>query len=101
MHVQEMNILIDCSRMKQKLAFQETRRKQLQLFRLKWNTDWQLLQPITNQQPKDYKEPINKSEDKVRSFNNTVNKYMSSKLEDKVINGKNLLTLPSTKNFIT
>jgi hypothetical protein len=59
------------------------------------------LQPITNQQPDDYKEPINKSEDKVRSCNNKVNKHMSSKLEDKVINGTNLLTLPSTKNFIS
>jgi len=26
---------------------------------------------------------------------------MSSKMEDKVKKGKNLLTLPSTKNFIT
>jgi hypothetical protein len=47
-----------------------------------------------------YKEPINKSEDKVRSYNNKVNKHMSSKLEDKGRNGKNLLTLPSTKNLI-
>ena len=59
------------------------------------------MQPITNQQPDDYKDPISQSGDKVRSCNNKVNKYMSSKLEDKGINGKNLLTLPiSTKHLI-
>jgi hypothetical protein len=42
-----MNILIDCPRVKQKSAFQKTRRRYLILFRLKWNTDWQMLQPIT------------------------------------------------------
>jgi RecB family endonuclease NucS len=40
---------------------------------------------VTNQQPNDYKEPINKSEDKVRGYNNTVNKYMSSDMEEKFI----------------
>jgi len=59
-----------------------------------------MLQPITNQQPDDYKDPISQSGDKVRSCNNKVNKHMSSKLEDKGINGKNLLTLPSTKHLI-
>ena len=47
-----------------------------------------MLQPITNQQPDDYKDPISQSGDKVRSCNNKVNKHMSSKLEDKGINGK-------------
>jgi len=42
-----------------------------------------MLQPITNQQPDDYKDPISQSGDKVRSCNNKVNKYMSSKVEDK------------------
>ena len=59
-----------------------------------------MLQPITNQQPDDYKDPISQSGDKVRSCNNKVNKHMSSKLEDKGINGKNLSTLPSTKHLI-
>jgi hypothetical protein len=65
-----------------KSAFQKMRRKQLKLFRLKCNTDCQLLQPINNQRPKKFKEPINKSEDKVRSYNNKVNKYRSSEMED-------------------
>jgi hypothetical protein len=40
---------------------------------------------VTNQQPNDYKEPINKPEDKVRGYNNTVNKYMSSEMEENFI----------------
>jgi hypothetical protein len=40
---------------------------------------------VTNQQPNVYKELINKSEDKVRGYNNTVNKYMSSEMEENFI----------------
>jgi len=40
---------------------------------------------VTNQQPNDYKEPINKSQDKLRGYNNTVNKYMSSEMEKNFI----------------
>jgi hypothetical protein len=53
---------------------------------------------VTNQQPNDYKEPIKKSEDKVKSYNNKINKHMSSKKQVKVIYGKDLPTLPSTEN---
>jgi hypothetical protein len=50
-----------------------------------WLTDVATNQQVTNQQPNDYKEPINKSKDKVRSCNNKVNKYMSSKMEENFI----------------
>jgi hypothetical protein len=40
---------------------------------------------VTNQQPNDYKEPIKKSEDKVRGNNNKDNKYMSSEMEENFI----------------
>ena len=39
--------------------------------------------PINNQMT--IKKPINKSEDKVRGYNNTVNKYMSSEMEENFI----------------
>ena len=50
-----------------------------------WLTDVATNHQVTNQQPNDYKEPINKSEDKVRGYNNTVNKYMSSEMEENFI----------------
>jgi hypothetical protein len=50
-----------------------------------WSTDVATNHQVTNQQPNDYKEPINKSEDKVRGYNNTVNKYMSSEMEENFI----------------
>ena len=50
-----------------------------------WLTDVATNHQVTNQQPNDYKEPINKSEDKVRGYNNTVNKYMSSEREENFI----------------
>jgi hypothetical protein len=53
---------------------------------------------VTKQQSKDYKEQIIKSEDKVKSYNNKINKHMSSKKQVKVMNGKDLHTLPSTEN---
>jgi len=50
-----------------------------------WLTDVATNHHVTNQQPNDYKEPINKPEDKVRGYNNTVNKYMSSEMEENFI----------------
>ena len=51
-----------------------------------WLIDVATNHQVTNQQPNDYKEPINKSEDKVRGYNNTVNKYMSSEMKENFIN---------------
>jgi CRISPR/Cas system CMR-associated protein Cmr1 (group 7 of RAMP superfamily) len=48
-------------------------------------TDVATIHQVTNQQPNDYKEPINKSQDKLRGYNNTVNKYMGSKMEKNFI----------------
>jgi len=50
-----------------------------------WLTDVATNHQVTNQQPNDYKEPINKSQDKVRGYNNKVNKYMSSEVEENFI----------------
>jgi hypothetical protein len=50
-----------------------------------WLTDVATNHQVTNQQPNVYKELINKSEDKVRGYNNTVNKYMSSEMEENFI----------------
>ena len=50
-----------------------------------WSTDVATNHQVTNQQPNDDKEPINKSEDKVRGYNNTTNKYMSSEMEENFI----------------
>ena len=50
-----------------------------------WLTDVATNHQVTNQQPNDYKEPINKSQNKVRGYNNTVNKYMSSEMEENFI----------------
>jgi len=52
--------------------------------------------PINNQQPNDYKEPINKSEDKVRGYNNTVNKYMSSEMEENFISQNQFTVILAT-----
>ena len=38
-----------------------------------WLTDVATNHQVTNQQPNDYKEPIKKSEDKVRGYNNKDN----------------------------
>jgi len=38
-----------------------------------WLTDVATNHQVTKQQPNDYKEPINKSEDKVRGYNNKDN----------------------------
>jgi hypothetical protein len=38
-----------------------------------WSTDVATNHQVTNQQPNDYKEPINKSEAKVRGYNNKDN----------------------------
>jgi hypothetical protein len=38
-----------------------------------WSTDVATNHQVTNQQPNDYKEPIKKSEDKVRGYNNKDN----------------------------
>jgi hypothetical protein len=52
--------------------------------------------PINNQQPNDYKEPINKSEDKVRGYNNTANKYMSSEMEENFISQNQFTVILAT-----
>jgi CRISPR/Cas system CMR-associated protein Cmr1 (group 7 of RAMP superfamily) len=44
-----------------------------------------MLHQVTNRQPNDYKEPINKSQDKVRGYSNTVNKDIGSEMEDNFI----------------
>jgi hypothetical protein len=50
-----------------------------------WSTDVATNHQVTNQQPNDYKEPINKSEDKVRGYNNPLNRNMSSEMEENFI----------------
>jgi len=50
-----------------------------------WLTDVATNHQVTNQQPNDCKEPINKSQNKVRGYNNTVNKYVSSEMEENFI----------------
>jgi hypothetical protein len=50
-----------------------------------WLTDVATNHQVTNQQPNDYKEPVNRSEDKVRGYNNKVNKCMSSEMEENFI----------------
>jgi hypothetical protein len=52
---------------------------------------------VTNQQPNDYKEPINKSEDKVRGYNNTVNIYMSSEMEENFISQNQFTDILTTE----
>jgi hypothetical protein len=49
------------------------------------STDVATNHQVTNQQPNDYKESINKSRDKVRGYNNKVNKYMISEMEENFI----------------
>jgi CRISPR/Cas system CMR-associated protein Cmr1 (group 7 of RAMP superfamily) len=73
------------SKSEAKISISKDERKQLKIFKLKWNADRQMLHQVTNRQPNDYKEPINKSQDKVRGYSNTVNKYMSSEMEENFI----------------
>jgi hypothetical protein len=61
-----------------------------------WSTDVATNHQVTNQQPNDYKEPINNSEDKVRGYNNTVNKYMSSEMEENFIRQNQVTVILAT-----
>ena len=61
-----------------------------------WLTDVTTNHQVTNQQPNDYKEPINKSQDKLRGYNNTVNKYMSSKMEKNFISQNQFTVILAT-----
>jgi len=61
-----------------------------------WLTDVATNHQVTNQQPNDYKKPINKSEDKVRGYNNTVNKYRSSEMEENFISQNQFTVILAT-----
>jgi hypothetical protein len=61
-----------------------------------WLTDVATNHQVTNQQPNDYKEPINKSQNKVRDYNNTVNKYMSSEVKENFISQNQFTVILTT-----
>ena len=61
-----------------------------------WLTDVATNHQVTNQQPNDYKEPINNSENKVRGYSNTVNKYMSSEVEGSFISQNQFTVILAT-----
>jgi len=71
-----------------KISISEDEKKAVNIIQTQmeyWSTDVATNHQVTNQQPNDYKEPINKSQDKVRGYNNKVNKYASSEMEENFI----------------
>jgi len=61
-----------------------------------WLTDVATNHQVTNQQPSDYKEPIKKSEDKVRGYNNKDNYCESSEMEENFISQNQFTVILAT-----